>query len=69
MPQLAEDRTYQLWAIVDDRVISAGVMGSDPGVSPFQVVGSLAGLALTEEIAGGVVTSQEQPVALWLAEA
>ncbi len=69
LPALDADRTYQLWAIVGDRVISAGVMGSDPGVAPFQVVGSLAGLALTDEVAGGVVTSQEQPVALWLAEA
>ena len=69
LPALNEDRTYQLWAIVGDRVISAGVFGPDPHIAPFQVAGTLAGLALTEEVTGGVVTSAESPVALWLAEA
>ncbi len=69
LPALGPDRTYQLWAIVDDRVISAGVLGSDPGVAPFRVVGELAGLAITEEIPGGVVSSNNDPVAVWLAGA
>jgi anti-sigma-K factor RskA len=67
LPALDADRTYQLWAIVGDRVISAGVFGADPGIAPFQVVGEVAGLALTDEVAGGVVSSEQQPVALWLA--
>ena len=69
LPVLAPDRTYQLWAIVEGRVISAGVLGNRPGVAPFQVVGELEGLAVTEEIAGGVVSSENDPVAVWLAEA
>lgn len=69
LPALDAESTYQLWAIVGDRVISAGVFGADPGIAPFQVVGEVAGLALTEEVAGGVVSSEQQPVALWLAGA
>jgi hypothetical protein len=69
LPPLAPDRTYQLWAITEGGVISAGVLGSDPGIVPFQAVGELAGLAITEELAGGVVSSQNEPVAAWLLEA
>lgn len=69
LPALPGDRTYQLWAIVDDRVISAGVLGSDPDVSQFRVEGNLVGLAVTEEIVGGVAVSENDPVAVWLAEA
>jgi anti-sigma-K factor RskA len=69
LPPLAPDRTYQLWAITEGGVISAGVLGSDPGIVPFQAVGELAGLAITEELAGGVVSSQNDPVAVWLLEA
>ena len=68
LPELETDRTYQLWAIVDGRVISAGVFGNHPGVSPFQVVGDLDGLVVTEEAMGGVVSSSNPPVAVWLAE-
>jgi hypothetical protein len=66
LPALSADRTYQLWAIVDGNVISAGILGSDPGISPFQVVGSIDGFAITEEVAGGVVSSVNDPVAVWL---
>lgn len=73
LPALAEDRTYQLWAIVDgvagQQVISAGIMGSDPNISPFQVSGELVGLAITNEVAGGVVTSGEEPTTLWISSA
>ncbi len=66
LPALSPDRTYQLWAIVGTTVVSAGVLGPDPGVSPFQVTGEIAGLAITEEVAGGVVASENDPVVLWL---
>lgn len=73
LPDLGADRTYQLWAIVDgaegQQIISAGIIGSDPDISPFQVTGDLVGLAITNEIAGGVVTSEEAPTTLWLASA
>lgn len=69
LPALSADRTYQLWVIVDDRTISAGVLGSAPTVNPFRVEGDIVGLAVTEEVAGGVAVSENDPVALWLAEA
>lgn len=64
---LPSDRTYQLWAITDGVVISAGVLGSDPDVTPFHIdVTGFEGFAITEEAAGGVVASQNQPVVAWL---
>ena len=66
LPALDAERTYQLWAIVDDKVISAGVLGSNPGVAPFQVVGDVAGFAITEEVAGGVPMSEGDTIATWI---
>jgi anti-sigma-K factor RskA len=63
-PALTGDRTYQLWAIVGGQVISAGVLGPAPQVAAFQVTGDVAGFALTVETAGGVVSSEQEPVAL-----
>jgi anti-sigma-K factor RskA len=65
-PALGGDRTYQLWAIVGEQVISAGVLGPAPQVTAFHVTGPVAGFALTVEVAGGVVTSEQEPVALGL---
>jgi anti-sigma-K factor RskA len=73
LPALGDDRTYQLWAIVDgsagQQIISAGIIGSDPDIAPFQVSGDLVGLAITNEVAGGVITSSEDPTTLWVADA
>ena len=73
LPALGDDRTYQLWAIVDgtagQQVISAGIIGSDPDIAPFQVTGDLVGLAITNEVAGGVVSSSEAPTTLWVVDA
>ena len=65
---LPDDRTYQLWAIVDGKVISAGVLGPDPDVVPFRIdVDGFEGFAITEEVVGGVVSSENQAVVAWLA--
>ncbi|MDH3307877.1 MAG: anti-sigma factor, partial [Acidimicrobiia bacterium] len=70
LPALTDGRTYQLWAVIDDRVISAGVLGPDPGVVPFRVdTPDLQGFAITAETSGGVAVSSEQPVAAWLKDA
>jgi hypothetical protein len=62
---LGEDRTYQLWVITSDElVISAGVLGFDPAPSRFTWSGEVAGFALTREVAGGVVTSAGDVVAV-----
>lgn len=58
---LPETRTYQLWAL-GDQVISAGILGHDPGVAAFNVSPGITGLAITDEVAGGVVTSKQAPV-------
>lgn len=64
---LPSDRTYQLWAIQDGRVISAGLLGRDPGVVAFHIDPDLLeGLVITEEVAGGVAVSEQPPLAAWL---
>jgi len=68
LPPLSSESTYQLWAIVGDRVISAGVLGSAPTVAPFHVdeAAGVDGFALTIEVRGGVVSSEQAPVSLGL---
>ena len=63
---LPSDRTYQLWAVVGSRTISLGLLGSHPGIVPFSVAGSttVSAFAITDEVAGGVVTTRNQPVAV-----
>lgn len=62
LPALPADRSYQLWGVSGDRVISLGVLGSDPRVVVFPAGAPLNGLAITDEVSGGVVASEQQPV-------
>lgn len=66
---LASDRTYQLWAVVDGRVVSAGLLGSTPAVTELRIEGPVQLLALTDEVAGGVVVSEQAPAAVWSPDA
>ncbi len=63
MQALADDKTYQLWALAGDAddpiVISAGVLGADPEAAAFKIAGDVHGFALTVEDAPGVVSSQQ----------
>lgn len=62
---LPEERTYQLWGLTDDGdALSLGVLGASPEVSAFNVDDGVVGFALTEEESGGVVSSQNDPVAV-----
>lgn len=62
---LANSRTYQLWVITpDERFISGGVLGNEPGVAAFTWSGPVSGFALTREVAGGVVESEGDLVAV-----
>ena len=61
---LASDRTYQLWAITDDKTVSLGVLGPRPSVVPFQAAGRPVRLAITDEVEGGVVASTHAPEAV-----
>jgi len=69
LPTLSDDRTYQLWVIVDDQVISAGLLGNDPDVMQFRAEGNIVGMAISNEVAGGVVVSEVDPTTLWLQDA
>lgn len=61
---LSSDRTYQLWGVVGNEAISYGVLGSVPDVvESFRASSGVAALAVTDEVAGGVVSSTQQPVA------
>lgn len=64
LPSLSGDRTYQLWAMVGDRPVSAGVLGNDPGVTAFRAPAGLGALAITRESAGGAVSPSEKPLVL-----
>ncbi len=61
LPSLPADRTYQLWAVVGANKISVGVLGPEAGPAAFHTSGDVAALAITEEVAGGVVISQQVP--------
>ena len=63
LPELPADQTYQLWAARDDNVVSVGVLGNRPRVSAFQTATDARALAITVETAGGVVSSDHDPVA------
>jgi len=62
LPKLASDRTYQLWGIDGDTVVSLGVLGSELEPSPFKFVGTPDALAITDEVAGGVAQTKNAPV-------
>jgi Anti-sigma-K factor rskA/Putative zinc-finger len=55
-------QTYQLWALGEADPISAGVLGPNPGVVAFSVDPGISGLAITREIAGGVVAPTTDPL-------
>jgi hypothetical protein len=61
-PRLDSAHTYQLWGVVDDRVISLGTFPGSTSVVPFRVDSHVTALAVTEEVAGGVVVSHQKPV-------
>ena len=62
---LPSDRTYQLWGVVGTRTISLGLLGRRPAIVPFSVAGTVpvTAFAITEEVAGGVVSSANPAVA------
>jgi len=65
LPALPSDRTYQLWALANGQKISAGVLGTQPHVVAFRYAPSgLSGFAVTNEEAGGVVSTRNAPVVL-----
>lgn len=64
LPVLGEGETYQLWAVTDDRVVSAGLFGTSLERAAFRVDPGVAVLAITPEVSGGVVVSEADAVAV-----
>ena len=62
LPALSADRTYQLWGLIDNKVISLGVLGNSPKVVVFPADSRLTTLMLTNETAGGVSVSTQKPI-------
>jgi hypothetical protein len=60
---LPEGRTYQLWALGGEEPISAGLLGSDPGITVFKVGPGTVAIAVTDEDSGGSVAPGSDPLA------
>lgn len=58
LPRLDSDQTYQLWGVLADNgdVVSLGILGGDPELETFTVVGEVDALAITIEAAPGVIS-------------
>ena len=66
LDQLPDDLTYQLWAVIDDKVISAGILGNQPDIVPFHIdPEGLQALVITQEVYGGVPQSEGEAVVAW----
>lgn len=63
MGVLPEGRTYQLWGLAGNDMISLAVLGRDPGVLEFEVPDGTRGFAVTEEQSSGSVRPTGLPVA------
>lgn len=60
---LSPAHTYQLWGVVGNEVISYGVLGATPApVMSFRASSGVQALAVTAEVASGVVSSTQKPV-------
>jgi len=64
LPALDPSRTYQLWGQIEGNpdLVSLGVLGTRPETAAFTVDGKLTLLAITDEVAGGVVSSSNPVV-------
>lgn len=62
IPELSDERIYQLWGVVGENVISLGTFPADAEVVAFRVDPSVKALAITEEQPGGVVSSENEAV-------
>ena len=61
---LAATSTYQLWGVAGGDRVSYGLLGADPGsVTAFRAGPGVQALAVTVEVAGGVSTSTQTPLA------
>jgi anti-sigma factor RsiW len=59
---LPAGRTYQLWGLIEGRLISVGVLGPNFSQAGFRADGTVTELAITAEIVPGVIATQQTPV-------
>jgi anti-sigma-K factor RskA len=53
MPAIGRLRTFQLWALSRGKVVSLGVLGSNPSAAPLRVEPNMTVLMITAEPVGG----------------
>jgi len=58
LPRLTADQTYQLWGVLGENgdVVSLGILGRNPELETFTIEGDVAALAVTIEVAPGVIS-------------
>lgn len=56
---LPADRTYQLWGVVGGQRISLGLLGDTPATVQFRAGSGVQALAITDEVASGVVSTSQ----------
>jgi hypothetical protein len=61
---LPDDRTYQLWGVVGHAAVSYGLLGASPHIVEFDAGRGVSALAVTAEVASGVVVSHNQAKAV-----
>lgn len=61
---LGPDRVYQLWGVVGSQAISYGLLGTDPRIVSFTAGPGVSTLAVTDEVADGVVKTTQPFVAV-----
>ena len=64
LPTLSSGRTYQLWGVANDVVLSLGIFGSAPKTLEFAAHEQWTKFVLTEEQSPGVPTSSQPAVAV-----
>lgn len=53
LPVLSSARTYQLWGLANGKVVSLGLLGSNPQLAAFRVEHGVSRLMVTAEPSGG----------------
>jgi hypothetical protein len=66
LPDLPVTQTYQLWSVVNDEVVSVGVLGNELTSHVLRIEGEPVVLALSIETRGGVAVSEQDPTAVWI---
>jgi hypothetical protein len=64
LPALPASQTYQLWGLLEDRAVSAGVLGQSFELVAFKISSGVDGLAISEETAGGVASPEHPPLVI-----